>query len=80
MALSDCEQCWDTPCTCGWQYRVELRKLADRLLQLKRYDTDIMGDGEFSYENITESKTGVWVEWDDIQPIVDQLKKGMWGG
>ncbi len=21
MALSDCEKCWDTPCTCGWGYR-----------------------------------------------------------
>ena len=21
MALSDCEKCWDTPCTCGWEYR-----------------------------------------------------------
>jgi hypothetical protein len=21
MALSDCEKCWDTPCTCGWNYR-----------------------------------------------------------
>jgi len=21
MALSDCVKCWDTPCTCGWEYR-----------------------------------------------------------
>lgn len=21
MALSDCAKCWDTPCTCGWDYR-----------------------------------------------------------
>lgn len=20
MALSDCEKCWDTPCTCGYQF------------------------------------------------------------
>ena len=20
MALSDCEKCWDTPCTCGYGY------------------------------------------------------------
>ena len=19
--MSDCERCWDTPCTCGWGYR-----------------------------------------------------------
>ncbi|KKK72388.1 hypothetical protein LCGC14_2904380 [marine sediment metagenome] len=21
MSLSDCAKCWDTPCTCGWEYR-----------------------------------------------------------
>ncbi len=21
MSLSDCEKCWSTPCTCGWEYR-----------------------------------------------------------
>lgn len=21
MSLSDCQKCWDTPCTCGWDYR-----------------------------------------------------------
>ena len=21
MSLSDCERCWDTPCTCGYSYR-----------------------------------------------------------
>lgn len=21
MGMSDCEKCWDTPCTCGWDYR-----------------------------------------------------------
>ena len=21
MALSDCIHCWNTPCTCGWDYR-----------------------------------------------------------
>lgn len=21
MSLSDCPQCWDTPCTCGYGYR-----------------------------------------------------------
>lgn len=23
MALSDCEKCWDTPCTCGYDYSEE---------------------------------------------------------
>jgi hypothetical protein len=21
MSLSDCIKCWDSPCTCGWEYR-----------------------------------------------------------
>ena len=21
MAMSDCPKCWDTPCTCGYEYR-----------------------------------------------------------
>lgn len=21
MAMSDCPKCWDTPCSCGWEYR-----------------------------------------------------------
>lgn len=21
MSMSDCEKCWDTPCTCGHEYR-----------------------------------------------------------
>lgn len=21
MAMSDCPKCWDTPCTCGWDYK-----------------------------------------------------------
>lgn len=21
MSLSDCPRCWDTPCTCGYEYR-----------------------------------------------------------
>ena len=25
MSLSDCPKCWDTPCTCGYEYR-KMRK------------------------------------------------------
>lgn len=21
MSMSDCEKCWNTPCTCGYEYR-----------------------------------------------------------
>jgi len=39
MALSDCEKCWDTPCTCGYSYSrrplaylVQMRDLFQRLI------------------------------------------------
>ena len=21
MSMTDCEKCWETPCSCGWEYR-----------------------------------------------------------
>lgn len=39
MAMSDCEKCWNTPCSCGWDYRIwtlEARiKLAAAVLGVK---------------------------------------------
>lgn len=32
MSMSDCEKCWDTPCTCGYRYerpRMSLARLRD---------------------------------------------------
>lgn len=26
MALSDCPKCWDTPCLCGYEYRLWSKK------------------------------------------------------
>ncbi len=41
--LSDCEKCWDTPCTCGWDYRawhrlsiINLRGKLRRVLKWQR--------------------------------------------
>lgn len=79
MSLYQCEKCWDCPCTCGWQYREHLEKLADRLLNLKRYSTGTADEGGgYTYEYTNESPEGRWVDWDDIQAIADGLKKGSW--
>ena len=36
MSLSDCAKCWDTPCTCGHEYRDWTEKrLEDQITMLK---------------------------------------------
>ena len=39
MSMSDCERCWNTPCTCGWDYRswhIEAINSQIRMLQIVR--------------------------------------------
>ena len=49
MAMSDCEKCWDTPCTCGWEYRNYTKdsrlKLAANVLGIPRKKlAELLGD------------------------------------
>lgn len=38
MAMNDCEKCWDTPCTCGWDYRnIPPEKFVEFLADILRY-------------------------------------------
>lgn len=41
MSLSDCPKCWDTPCTCGHEYRdwTETR-LLQQITMLKKVLTE----------------------------------------
>ncbi len=34
MSLSDCTECWDTPCTCGWNYRNYSIKILEKRKEL----------------------------------------------
>ena len=55
MGMSDCIKCWDTPCTCGYQYESwsidklhrEIRIMQDIVLKKmeEEYDNDQI-DGE----------------------------------
>ncbi len=47
MALSDCLHCWDTPCSCGWEYRRwAIEDLKERMKLLKHVI-------KFKEENLT---------------------------
>ena len=32
MSLSDCPECWNTPCTCGYEYRNETNEDLARII------------------------------------------------
>ena len=32
MSLSDCPECWNTPCTCGYEYRNETNEELTRII------------------------------------------------
>ena len=58
MSLSDCPECWNTPCTCGYEYRNETneelariivgmllyKQKSDREIILKLIDDRLYGD------------------------------------
>lgn len=36
MSLSDCEKCWNTPCTCGYDYRTwSVKQLEQQIKMLQ---------------------------------------------
>lgn len=37
MAMSDCDKCWDTPCTCGWDYRTWHVEALEQHVQMLQY-------------------------------------------
>lgn len=44
MSLSDCSKCWNTPCTCGWNYRKysvsDLTKIRDMFDSIIKWKSD----------------------------------------
>ena len=38
MAMSDCMKCWDTPCTCGYEYKdMNKESMAEMLIGILGY-------------------------------------------
>ena len=53
MSLSDCEKCWDTPCTCGWDYRNwEKEKIIEFFTKILKYHKD---DKDVILNNVTNN-------------------------
>jgi hypothetical protein len=52
LSLSGCAKCWDTPCTCGWDYRhwgvdnlEEHIQILQKILQYKRENPNVIFSG-----------------------------------
>lgn len=38
MGLSDCQMCWETPCSCGWEYRLyPVDRLSQHIADITQY-------------------------------------------
>jgi hypothetical protein len=45
MSMSDCIKCWNTPCTCGWEYRhMSKEKRIERALTILGIDNTHFSD------------------------------------
>lgn len=58
MSLSDCEKCWNTPCTCGYEYKKYPTSL---LLTLKEVIDKELDDRKNQHdEDIKPDTLGIW--------------------
>jgi hypothetical protein len=71
MSLSDCTECWSTPCTCGWDYRNyddkslrEMKALFDAILEFRK-----------KYPNIKLSPFGETAKSKDDKKFLDFVTK-----
>lgn len=79
MSLSDCEKCWNTPCTCGYEYKkystsllLTLKEVIDKELDDRKnqHDEDIKPDNpgicKIEYLTVEEMKKIYGIEVTDL--------------
>jgi hypothetical protein len=49
--------------------------IASEMENLQRWDIYIAGEGGFTCIEHDPDSDGDWVKWDDVQAIIDKLKK-----
>lgn len=61
MALSDCVNCWDTPCTCGWNWLFwsdarleEMVKTLNGVIQFKRRHPELFPDNPYDLHDVKD--------------------------
>jgi len=43
MAMSDCEKCWETPCSCGYNFKISKYSRYKAPKAMAKYIVDILG-------------------------------------
>ena len=58
MSLSDCLKCWDTPCTCGWEYRKNsIKSLQERIDMLEKVKQFLIANPKAKFSDYTSPFT-----------------------
>ncbi len=79
MSLSDCEKCWNTPCTCGWDYKdMPSKSLSEFIVKItQRRPKEEARSIIQQAKEILDSSDGTWdsEEYIEFKPKVDRLKE-----
>jgi hypothetical protein len=58
MGLSDCIHCWNTPCTCGWDYRdSKIEYLQEKIILLQYIINFKKANPDAVFSNYTNKET-----------------------
>ena len=81
MSLSDCEKCWDSLCTCGWEYRYwtpeKLDELIATLMQVRERRLRGVPDPREEYDHPRPAMKPV--DWGAVYRVTDAMMREAWG-